>query len=45
MKFRGRNAHPNRPRKAMVCPTWLYGGTEGKRGSGGQGESCSRETG
>jgi hypothetical protein len=21
MKFRGRNAQPNRPRKAMVCPT------------------------
>jgi methylmalonyl-CoA epimerase len=21
MKFRGRNAHPNRPQKAMVCPT------------------------
>src|ERR1017187_9152574 len=23
MKFRGRNAHPNRPRKAMVCPTLI----------------------
>jgi hypothetical protein len=24
MKFRGRNAHPNRPRKAMVCPTFAH---------------------
>jgi hypothetical protein len=23
MEFRGRNAHPNRPQKAMVCPTVL----------------------
>jgi hypothetical protein len=25
MKFRGRNAHPNRPRKAMACPKGQWG--------------------
>jgi hypothetical protein len=34
MKFRGRNAHPNRPRKTMVCPTFFQ--PDGRsRGPGG----------
>ena len=46
MKFRGPKAHPNRPQKAMACPTWppgiiqsktvnIAGNTVGTRASGG----------